>query len=751
MTLSGCDRGAKILRAVVCLIALAAAGAARAGETIDVEAGSISYAAEGQVVEATGGVVARWDEKKLRAGRLRFERESGRLQAEGGLLLETPELTLQADSCDLDVDDETGILRNVRLFSKQSNAQFGGRLIEKRRGDRYLLRKGYFTTCKSEGGRPPDWELSGRRVTFALAGSASVRDGTFRVRGVPLFYLPYLRFPVAVRRHSGLLLPRLGLSNERGIIYSQPFFWAIDKHKDATFTFDLETAARIGGQIEVRYRPHRNVDGTAELAGYNEQIRGNARSQIVSPLFAGRKVPENRAMVRVDHFQALSDGVDLYANVLFVSDDLVLREVESVATRSERRALLRTRRYADSRLGVLGRRGFTSFGARSRVFQDFVGPDRLTLHRPLELWVARDGELAGGIGYAVRATASSFFRTRGNDGQRLDMVADVERGLTGRSPLRASAWARGRLTAYRMNEKTVVDRNGTAVGELDRHAARALAEGGLDLRAVFARHYEVPEGLALRFGLEGKGPALKHTLEPFASVRATTNSTSRLPLYDEVDRIDGRTVVTYGLASRFLLRAGEKGPLEALRLSAEQSYNLDRRIVDDHLSDIDFTLALRSLRGLAIRGVASYNPGQGRLMGAASAVSIEGWRLPFTDVAASRLQAVYRFVRGEVLETAEGRAIFALSERVSVGLSGRYDFVGSTLVESGGGIRYRSACGCWAVDIGVINRVNPDETQLRVEVELSGLGSLGSSPLFKTSQRLSALYGVGRGFRRYGW
>ena len=174
-------------------------------------------------------------------------------------------------------------------------------------------------------------------------------------------------------------------------------------------------------------------------------------------------------------------------------------------------------------------------------------------------------------------------------------------------------------------------------------------------------------------------------------------------------------------------------------------------MINDHFSDIDFTLSLRSKWGLALRGLASYNVGDGRLMGAASALSLEGIRLPFTKVSGSRLQAVYRFVRGEVLETAEGRAILALNEHFSVGLNGRFDFVGSTFVESGGGVRYRSGCGCWAVDVGVLNRVNPDELQLRVEVELTGLGSVGSSPLFKTSRRLAALYGVDRGYRRYGW
>ncbi|RMF23282.1 MAG: LPS-assembly protein LptD [Deltaproteobacteria bacterium] len=741
-----------VVAAALCVIVLGAA-AVRAGETIDVEAGSISYEAEGQVVQASGGVVARWADKTLRAGALRFERESGKLRAEGGIVLETPRLTLRAASCDLDVDDETGILRNVSLTSKTSDARFGGKTVEKRRGSRYALERGYFTTCREMPGHPPDWELAGRRVKFKVDGTGTVRDGTFRVRGVPLLYIPYMRFPAGVRRQSGLLMPRVGLSNERGFIYSQPFFWAIDKHKDATFTADLETAARVGGQVELRYRPRRDVDGRIEVAAYNEHIRGNARTQIVSPQFAGRTIPENRAMLEVSHRQGLGEDSLLYLDTLLVSDDLLLREAESVASRLQRRSARRSLRYTDSRLGVLSHHGFTTLGARTRVYQDFFGADRLTVQRPLELWLQRDGDLGAGVGYAVDATLSSFYRPRGYDGQRVDVVTQVERALTSYSPIRANAWARGRLTAYRMNDQTVVDDTGQALGQLSPRAARALAEGGVEVKTVLSRRFQVPAFLlpVLLGERSDSGQAWEHTIEPFARLRATTNSTADLPLYDEVDRIDGRSVATYGLASRFLLDDDRGAAFETLRLSAEQSYNFDEQVLDDHFSDIDFTLSLRSRWGLALRGLASYNVGDGRLMGAASALSLEGIRLPWTKVPGSRVQAVYRFVRGEVLETAEGRAILALSEHFSVGLNGRFDFVGSTFVESGGGIRYRSGCGCWAIDVGVLNRVNPDELQLRVEVELAGLGSLGSSPLFKTSRRLAALYGVDRGYRRYGW
>jgi lipopolysaccharide assembly outer membrane protein LptD (OstA) len=103
------------------------------------------------------------------------------------------------------------------------------------------------------------------------------------------------------------------------------------------------------------------------------------------------------------------------------------------------------------------------------------------------------------------------------------------------------------------------------------------------------------------------------------------------------------------------------------------------------------------------------------------------------------------------LETLEARTILALTDTFAVGFNGRYDFVGQELVESGGGIRIESSCHCWTIDLGVINRSNPDETQFRVALELGGLGGFGSSALrYKTTGLSGFDTDVARA-GRYGW
>ena len=55
------------------------------------------------------------------------------------------------------------------------------------------------------------------------------------MKDVPVFYWPWLRFPIDDRRHTGLLSPTIGFSSD-GFDYAQPFYWNIAANQDATIT-----------------------------------------------------------------------------------------------------------------------------------------------------------------------------------------------------------------------------------------------------------------------------------------------------------------------------------------------------------------------------------------------------------------------------------------------------------------------------------------------------------------------------------
>lgn len=739
-------------------------------ESLELEADEVFFDAKTHSVVAEGNVKLEWKGSTLEAATLRVEQETRRVLASGGLTLRTPDLFLEATSCDLDVDDETGWLRDVEMTVEDLNVSFGGEEVRKHPGSRYSLTGGYYTTCVIEEGEAPDWSLAGSNLDVDVGGYGVLRHGTFRVKDVPVLYLPYVAFPAHHERQSGLLLPELGASNKRGFVVRQPVFWAIDKHQDVTLTGVAETSARLGLTGAYRYRPSRKTSGEIDAAYYNEEIRGDEESDIESPLFEGENIPENRWAFGLRHRQQVRPNIEFYADGLVVSDDLYLREVDPTDADYVAGSLRRSLRYTVNRGGLLAKHGFTSVGARAIAYQEFVGEDKQTLHRPGEVWSSMDGEIAG-VGFVLDGELTRFERRRGTDGTRLDASATFSRDLTPRSPLMSNVWVRGRFDGYQLDERTVVDEDGDEVEELDDYAARGVAETGLNLRTSFKREFGLPQTrlAAAIAGIQGKGeePApgtasMLHLIEPFSGVRFTTaGDEDQVPLYDELDRYDDRTTFTYGISQRFLFRHGEGGQREErARLSVGQTYNLEEKVIDDHFSDVDISAAIKPVGGVSVSGLTSYNPGASELTGAVAEFSVGDLSVPYLVPEGASLDVVYRFVRGgeaeidsdlDDLETIEGRALFQLTSRLAFGINGRYDFPGKEFVESGGGFRLSSSCDCWALDVGVINRVNPDETQVRLAIELRGLGSLGSSAL---EYQTPGLAGVQHGrtiYGRYGW
>ena len=76
----------------------------------------------------------------------------------------------------------------------------------------------------------------------------------FSVKGVPVFYLPCIYYPIQDDdRATGFLMPSYGTSTLRGQAISNAFFWAIGRSQDATFFHDWFTRTGQGVGAEYRY------------------------------------------------------------------------------------------------------------------------------------------------------------------------------------------------------------------------------------------------------------------------------------------------------------------------------------------------------------------------------------------------------------------------------------------------------------------------------------------------------------------
>jgi LPS-assembly protein len=114
--------------------------------------------------------------------------------------------------------------------------------------------------------------------------SATMRNGVFRLRRVPLLYFPYYRKSLErMPRHSGFLTPNFGNSSRFGLMLGQSYFWAISRSYDATVGGTWYTDRGFASQIDFRGRPTANSSFDAYFFGVHDrglpQPDGSRRKQ----------------------------------------------------------------------------------------------------------------------------------------------------------------------------------------------------------------------------------------------------------------------------------------------------------------------------------------------------------------------------------------------------------------------------------------------------------------------------------------
>jgi len=725
-------------------------------EAIAVDAESLSYDQKTDTVTATGKVLIRRGQTELRADRVELRRKTEEALATGGVTLTDPDGALYADEMRVNLGDETGEIQRGELrLNRRTRYSLWGDRIEKGEGQRYRIENGKFTTCDCDEG-PPDWSFSGREVDVDAEGFGVVEGGTFNILDVPVLYLPTAVLPIGRERQSGLLLPWVGFSNRRGFQLLAPGYIAIDRSQDVSAALDVETSARLGALAQYRYAFSQNSRGQINASYFNDFLTSPSDRGEINPEIENRSIPENRWSVVGDHRQNLPWNTVGYADAFIVSDDSFLRDMNVLTVDRSVGDFNRTRRYTDSRLGAAMGLERTLVRLQGDYYQGFTQPQDLTLQKVPELTLFDSREVFGLVHSEVHASASAWVRQSGIDGFRVDLWPRLRLPIPTGLPFHASVFVGARETAYGLTQNQMrgglnPDSTANFILDLPANSSREMVEAGADVGTEVARVYDLGWG-----GLQ----RVKHTIEPVLSYWYVPNvNQDELPIFDDVDRMDQRSLITYGFVSRLLgrfvdsareeptadasgarsVREASNGVRELVRLSLMQSYDTGRLIApvgvapggpgSDHLSDIDLYLRASPIEAASFTGYTSYDTSVNDIAAAAASVRLTDTRTPPRHGRLDTRSSItlnYRFITRNLLQQVDGFAFLHFTDYIGALGGMRYDVLNSELLESRIGIRLLSTCDCWGLDLTFVDKSNPSEIEVRALLTLVGFGSAGS-------------------------
>lgn len=231
-------------------------GGSAAGSAVDLEYKREDYAV------LTGAVQIRYQDVDLKADRAELDLETKIVTASGNVILDQGPRRLTGDTVVFNLDTKTGKLTNS-TGQVTPDYYFTGTEVSKTGDDTYQITNGNFTSCSQE---VPDWSFRLREARVEVDGYAHVRSASMRVKNVPVFYTPYILWPVKSDRTSGFLIPNIGYSDRRGASLGFAYFQTLGRSYDTTFHVDTYTEGFLGLGNELRYQPTAGTKG--DLLGY---------------------------------------------------------------------------------------------------------------------------------------------------------------------------------------------------------------------------------------------------------------------------------------------------------------------------------------------------------------------------------------------------------------------------------------------------------------------------------------------------
>ena len=504
--------------------------------------------------------------------------DESRLVASGNVVFTAEGGRVAADRVEFDIEAMTGAFYNAtgstRLIEDVEPSMFGtqepemrfwGEIIERVGPRTYRLTRGGFTSCVQP---TPRWEVKASSMTINLDAYVVLRNSVLAVKGVPLFYLPVMYYPIQEDdRATGLLIPTYGASTIRGQSISNAFFWAVNRSHDATVFHDWfsSTGQGLGAEYRYVFGPGSRGNARTYLLNERETTFGAGTGETTIP---ARRSYDLRG--RAQH--RISDALRARGQIDYFSDITVQQTYQTNIYEASRRS----RSFGAN---VTGSWDAYTLSGTADVGETFFGDAQATLHGsgPRVSFEQSERPLLGSPVYLAFTSEYANLLRRSRFGER-----EIESGLNriDVNPLIRVPFTRWPFLTL---NSSVAWRRTYWTESLDEMTERQVENGisrsFVDMQTqitgpVLVKVWDTPNS--------GYSERMKHVIEPWVNVQRTTaiDNFDRIVQFEGTDSIVGNvTQVRYGLNNRLYARRAEGGgpavAQEILTVSVEQSYYTD--------------------------------------------------------------------------------------------------------------------------------------------------------------------------------
>ncbi len=650
----------------------------------------------------SGKVLIERDGLRLGADRAVFLRPQQRLELLGNIRIDTGSLGVGASDGWLDLQTNSGEFNHTHYYLPDAHMRGSAPRLSTTRDKQTLLVDSRFTSCPDED---PDWYLDTGLLRLDHENAVgTAKHAVLWFKHVPVFYSPYISFPLGDARRSGFLMPGFGTSSSRGFELAIPWYWNIAPNQDATFTPTY--MRKRGTLLATNYRfLGRSSEGEMDLEYLNNDSQLDRERYLI-------KYRQLSRMGSSSRLELLASDVSDNDYLDDMSSDIDLSNV----THLERRATLN--HYA-------GPMSLSLMAQSFETVDDSISIDNRPYRRLPQITLNGNGELFGSdLTGSLQSEWVEFKHESDSreEGRRFYAYPKLS------WPLQGHAWYVKPAAGLHHTRYSIVDGNDNEIDIED----RKLAIGSLDAGLFFERE---------------AGEHRLQTLEPrIFYLNIPYQDQSNIPLFDTgeadfsfaqlfrenrftgIDRIGDTKQLTLGLTSRLL--DTETGD-EYMSISLGQIYYYDDRRVT-----LDNTPATENESDL----VSEFSARSGNWTGRATLqwnhqtdeADRKNLQLHYKDDGNGLFNLAYRFRRDPLdesdnLEQTDVSFSWPVSRTYTLMARWNYSLTEERDIETLFGVEYDSCC--WAMRL-VAHRyltddtVEPYDTSVMLQLIFKGLGSV---------------------------
>ena len=195
-------------------------------------------AAESEVTEGeaifTGDVGIQQGYRLIRADRVQVDRLRETAVATGNVTLREPGVLIQGEKVTYNSQSEVAEVFDADYVLHTRRMVGAADQLTRMASGEIEITDGQMSYCPPDD---PEWEIHADTLKIDPAtGDGQAWGAKLRVAGVPVMYLPWIRFPVDSRRKSGLLFPDIGSDTRGGLDFTAPIYWNIAPNYDLLYS-----------------------------------------------------------------------------------------------------------------------------------------------------------------------------------------------------------------------------------------------------------------------------------------------------------------------------------------------------------------------------------------------------------------------------------------------------------------------------------------------------------------------------------